>query len=83
MCTKGCVLCALCVLWGVKALGEPEWTKHFQGRAAKPQISPLRCAPVEMTKGRVAMARRCRLSNRKRLGEDGSRHRVVVVSASI
>jgi hypothetical protein len=24
---------------------------------SKPQISPLRCAPVEMTKGRVVMAR--------------------------
>ena len=29
----------------------------FPRYKAKPQISPLRCAPVEMTKGRVAMAR--------------------------
>jgi hypothetical protein len=28
--------------------------KHFQERAAEPQISPLRFAPVEMTKGRAA-----------------------------
>jgi hypothetical protein len=27
--------------------------KHFQGGAAEPQISPLRCASVEMTKGRA------------------------------
>jgi hypothetical protein len=26
--------------------------KHFQVGTAEPQISPLRCAPVEMTKGR-------------------------------
>jgi hypothetical protein len=29
--------------------------KHFQETTAKPQISPLRCAPVEMTKGRAAL----------------------------
>ncbi len=29
--------------------------KHFQERAAEPQISPLRCASVEMTKGRVVL----------------------------
>jgi hypothetical protein len=28
--------------------------KHFQERTAEPQISPLRYASVEMTKGRVA-----------------------------
>ena len=38
--------------------------KHFQERAAEPQISPLRCASVEMTKGRVAVARQCCLGNR-------------------
>ncbi len=27
--------------------------KHFQEGAAEPQISPLRCASVEMTKGRA------------------------------
>jgi hypothetical protein len=27
--------------------------KHFHERTAKPQISPLRCAPVEMTKGKT------------------------------
>jgi iron complex transport system substrate-binding protein len=30
--------------------------KHFQERTTEPQISPLRCAPVEMTKGRAVMA---------------------------
>jgi hypothetical protein len=29
--------------------------KHFHERTAKPQISPLRCAPVEMTKGRAVL----------------------------
>jgi hypothetical protein len=29
--------------------------KHFQERTAEPQISPLRCAPVEMTKGRAVL----------------------------
>src|SRR5580658_3455854 len=29
--------------------------EHFQARIAGPQISPLRCAPVEMTKGRAAL----------------------------
>jgi hypothetical protein len=29
--------------------------KHFQERTTKPQISPLRCASVEMTKGRAAL----------------------------
>jgi hypothetical protein len=29
--------------------------KHFQETIAKPQISPLRCAPVEMTKGRAVL----------------------------
>jgi hypothetical protein len=29
--------------------------KHFQETTAKPQISPPRCAPVEMTKGRAAL----------------------------
>jgi hypothetical protein len=29
--------------------------KHSQERDAGPQISPLRCAPVEMTKGRAAL----------------------------
>jgi hypothetical protein len=29
--------------------------KHFQERAAEPQISPLRCASVEMTKGRAVL----------------------------
>jgi hypothetical protein len=29
--------------------------EHFQETTAKPQISPLRCAPVEMTKGRAAL----------------------------
>jgi hypothetical protein len=29
--------------------------KHFQERSAIPQISPLRFAPVEMTKGRVVL----------------------------
>jgi hypothetical protein len=28
--------------------------KHFQERTVEPQISPLRCAPVEMTKGRLS-----------------------------
>jgi hypothetical protein len=28
---------------------------HFQEGTAKPQISPLRCAPVEMTKGRPTL----------------------------
>jgi hypothetical protein len=27
--------------------------KHFQEKTAEPQISPLRYAPVEMTKGRA------------------------------
>jgi hypothetical protein len=31
--------------------------KHFHERSAIPQISPLRYAPVEMTQGRVVMAR--------------------------
>jgi hypothetical protein len=31
--------------------------KHFQERAAEPQISPLRCASVEMTKGRSVLPR--------------------------
>jgi hypothetical protein len=31
--------------------------EHFLERAAEPQISPLRYAPVEMTKVRVVMAR--------------------------
>ena len=31
--------------------------KHFQEGTAEPQISPLRFAPVEMTKGRVVMVR--------------------------
>jgi hypothetical protein len=29
--------------------------KHSQETTAEPQISPLRCAPVEMTKGRAAL----------------------------
>jgi hypothetical protein len=29
--------------------------KHFQERTAGPQISPLRFAPVEMTKGKAAL----------------------------
>jgi hypothetical protein len=29
--------------------------KHFQEGTAEPQISPLRCASVEMTKGRAAL----------------------------
>jgi hypothetical protein len=29
--------------------------KHFQERTAEPQISPLRCASVEMTKGRLVL----------------------------
>ena len=29
--------------------------KHSQEGTAGPQISPLRCAPVEMTKGRAAL----------------------------
>ena len=29
--------------------------KHFQERTVEPQISPLRCAPVEMTKGRMVL----------------------------
>src|ERR1700685_4558756 len=33
----------------------PPVEKHFQSRSAAPQISPLRCAPVEMTKGRAAL----------------------------
>src|ERR1700728_1146947 len=33
----------------------PPVEKHFQARIAGPQISPLRCAPVEMTKGRAAL----------------------------
>ena len=42
------------------ALGGPKahdssGRKHSQERSAGPQISPLRCAPVEMTKGRVAL----------------------------
>jgi hypothetical protein len=32
--------------------------KHFQERTAGPQISPLRCAPVEMTKGRAVLPAR-------------------------
>jgi hypothetical protein len=39
--------------------------KHFQEWTAEPQISPLRCAPVEMTKGRAVMAR----SGRSREGK--------------
>jgi hypothetical protein len=34
------------------------WEKHFQVKTAEPQISPLRFAPVEMTKGRVALPER-------------------------
>ena len=34
-------------------LSERSVEKHFQEGAAEPQISPLRCAPVEMTKGRA------------------------------
>jgi hypothetical protein len=29
--------------------------KHFQEGTVEPQISPLRCAPVEMTKGRAVL----------------------------
>jgi len=29
--------------------------KHFQEGTAEPQVSPLRCAPVEMTKGRAVL----------------------------
>jgi hypothetical protein len=29
--------------------------KHSHGWSAEPQISPLRCAPVEMTKGRAVL----------------------------
>jgi hypothetical protein len=29
--------------------------KHFQERSAGPQVPPLRCAPVGMTKGRRAV----------------------------
>src|ERR1700721_2512567 len=29
--------------------------KHFRGRTARPQISPLRCAPVGMTRGRAVL----------------------------
>jgi len=32
--------------------------KHFHEGTAEPQISPLRCAPVEMTKGREALSGR-------------------------
>jgi hypothetical protein len=32
--------------------------KHFQGGATEPQVPPLRCAPVEMTKGRAALPAR-------------------------
>src|SRR3984957_14234154 len=31
--------------------------KHLQEKTVEPQISPLRCAPVEMTKGRAALPR--------------------------
>jgi hypothetical protein len=31
--------------------------KHFHEGSAEPQISPLRCAPVEMTKGRAVVGR--------------------------
>src|ERR1700677_1514867 len=34
--------------------------KHFQEGTAEPQISPLRFAPVEMTKGRAASLRESR-----------------------
>jgi hypothetical protein len=30
-------------------------SKHSQEGTAEPQISPLRCAPVEMTKGRAVL----------------------------
>jgi hypothetical protein len=33
----------------------PSAGKHFQEGSAEPQISPLRCATVEMTKGRAAL----------------------------
>src|SRR5277367_3313969 len=36
----------------------PLQEKHSQERTAEPQISPLRCASVEMTKGRVALPER-------------------------
>jgi hypothetical protein len=38
--------------------GKKPWAlreKHFQERTAEPRISPLRYAPVEMTKGRAAL----------------------------
>jgi hypothetical protein len=33
----------------------PSVEKHFHERTAEPQISPLRSAPVEMTKGRAVL----------------------------
>jgi hypothetical protein len=34
---------------------EPGRSKHFHDGSVEPQISPLRCAPVEMTKGRTVL----------------------------
>jgi hypothetical protein len=41
-------------LGGPKAHGSSV-EKHSQEGIAEPQISPLRCAPVEMTKGRAVL----------------------------
>src|ERR1700761_6630440 len=52
---------------------DPTWGrgKHFQERAAEPQVSPLRCAPVEMTKGGAVVDRsRAGLSTMLRSGRD-------------
>ena len=33
----------------------PPVENHSQARTAEPQVSPLRCAPVEMTKGKAVL----------------------------
>jgi hypothetical protein len=39
--------------------GEARCDPRQRSRESRPQISPLRCAPVEMTKGRLVVVRGC------------------------